>query len=106
MKLLKRSLKFAPTPNTNKNELKTDIEEFGRKLRLLEHFDEYNKQNPDNSLARNKSNFVPPMTKDKYLSTFLEATTKYHEQLVEPRPRTSNISKNEWQSLDNLLNDV
>lgn len=104
-KLLKRSLKFAPTPKANKPELKTDMEEFGRKLRLLEHFNGRNEQNTDNSLVRNKSNFVPQMTEDKYLSTFLEATTKYHEHLNGDTAQKSNIAKNEWEALHSLQND-
>ena len=41
IKLLKKGLKFTLTPRRNETELKTDIQEFGRKLCLLEHFDDH-----------------------------------------------------------------
>ena len=36
--LLRRGLKFTPTPKPNTVELKSDIQEFSRKLRLIEFF--------------------------------------------------------------------
>ena len=45
IKLLKKNLKIAPTHRRNETKLKTDIQEFGRELRLFEHFDQ-NKKNP------------------------------------------------------------
>ena len=36
--VLRKGLKFTPTPLPNKIELKNDIQQFSRKLRLLEFF--------------------------------------------------------------------
>ena len=36
--LLRRGLKFTPIPKPNTVELKSDIQEFSRKLRLIEFF--------------------------------------------------------------------
>ena len=36
--LLRRGLKFTPTPKPNTVELKSDIQEFSRKLQLIEFF--------------------------------------------------------------------
>ena len=83
IKLLERDSKFTPTPRRNETELKTDIQEFGRELRLLEHFDNH-QQEQENSLIRNKSNFVPPKSSDIYLSVFLEAKSNYHKQDSQP----------------------
>ena len=41
IKLLKKGLKCTPTPETNKNELRNNIQEFGRKLRLIEYYDSH-----------------------------------------------------------------
>ena len=62
-KLLKRVLKFTPTPDINRSELRNDIEEIGRKLRLFEYFDN-NQNETDQSIVKNKSNFVPAKTSD------------------------------------------
>ncbi|CAB4033125.1 Hypothetical predicted protein [Paramuricea clavata] len=70
IRLLKRGLKFTPTPPQNTTELKADIHEFSRKLRLAEYFND-KEQNIDNSLAKNKSNFVPPRSEDEHLTLFL-----------------------------------
>lgn len=105
IKLLKRGLKFTPTPKSNTTELKTDIKEFGRKLRLLEHFNDSH-TNHDNSLAKNKSNFVPPKSTDEYLNIFLEATSNYHQQNTQsPNTRRNNLTRNEQIALDHLKND-
>ena len=64
--LLEKGLKFTPTPKQNKRELKNDLEEFGRKLRLLEHFSSHEQQ-PDSSLEKSKSNFAPPLPNDRHL---------------------------------------
>ena len=36
--VLRKGLKFTPTPKPNTAELKSDIQEFSRKLRLIEFF--------------------------------------------------------------------
>lgn len=59
-------MKFAPTPdNSNLHELKTDLKEFTRKLRLIEQFG--NKEDGDNSRVRNRSNYVPPKNRNQTL---------------------------------------
>jgi hypothetical protein len=45
IKLLTKGLKFTPTPKSNHQELKTDIKEYMRKLRLVEFF--HNRENDD-----------------------------------------------------------
>ena len=91
-----------PTPKPNTKERKTDIQEFGRKLRLLEHFDD-NLKEPDHSLIRNKSNFVQPKTTDKYLNIFLKAISYYHQQ--QTACTGNNITEQESKALEELKND-
>lgn len=38
IKLLSKGLKYTPTPRMNNEQLKTDIKEYTRKLRLKEYF--------------------------------------------------------------------
>ena len=67
--LLNRGLKFTPTPKANTIELKTDLHDFTRKLRLKEYFYYENEEtlnesetdsNINQSLVKNKNNFNPP----------------------------------------------
>ena len=74
--LLEKGMKFPPTSKQNTKELKDDLQEFGRKLRLLEHFNDHQQQ-LDASLVKNKSNFVPSLTNDKLLQMILETYQTY-----------------------------
>ncbi|XP_028402123.1 uncharacterized protein LOC114525116 [Dendronephthya gigantea] len=102
--LLERGLKFTPTPKQNRSELKTDIQEFTRRMRLLEFF---NNQRPnedtDKSLVKNPSNFVPPKSEDRYLNMFIEATANYHKH--DTTAKKNNLSRAEQDALDKLKND-
>uniref|UniRef100_A0A0L8HZV6 Uncharacterized protein n=1 Tax=Octopus bimaculoides TaxID=37653 RepID=A0A0L8HZV6_OCTBM len=66
---LARGLKFTPTASTpNPPEIKDDISEFCRKLRLTEAFIDLN--NEDDSIIKNKSNFIPSKGRNKALDDF------------------------------------
>lgn len=97
-------MKFTPTPEQNKKELEADLQEFQRKLRLLEYFSKNEEPISDNPLAKNKSNFVPPKSNNEHLTVVLESLLK----LVDSTPSTkcrSNISKAEKAALNDLKND-
>ena len=71
IKLLEKGLKFTPTPlKPNIQELNEEITEFTRKIRLVEYF-EGNEDENDESLVRNKSNWIPPKGRDKDLESFV-----------------------------------
>lgn len=66
IKLLSKGLKYTPTPRMNNEQLKTDIKEYTRKLRLKEYFNEDDDDSTQNlneeqeqDLVRNKSDFNP-----------------------------------------------
>lgn len=70
IKRLKRGLKCTPTPEEDKIQLSTDIDDFARQLRLNHIF--YNNEDEDvqnidvdhaEPLLGNKSNFIPKTTK-------------------------------------------
>ena len=69
-KILEKGLKFTPTPERgNQQELKEDIFEFTRKLRLAEYF--YGTEDPDISLVKNKSDFIPPRNRNAALDRYI-----------------------------------
>ena len=86
-------------------DLTKDMQEFGRKLRLLEHFEKHNKYEQDISLVKNKSNFTPPNSDDKYLKIFLDTISDYPKQTPPPKGIRSNLSKNGMKALECLKAD-
>ena len=116
-----RGLKFTPTPQKNTLDLKTDIENFTRKLRLLKLFqdnDEKNgninknaqqksnteKQKNIESLAKPKSDFTPHKTNDKFFEQQIEFLNDFPLDNFETKQK-SNLSKSEWLALKTLIND-
>ena len=67
--LLFKGLKFTPTPYTNIFELKSDIRNFSRKLRLVEVFatEQVGQEETEESMLRNPSSFCPPVNRNKEL---------------------------------------
>ena len=98
-----KGLKFTPTPEPNTKELKSDLQEFGRRLRLLEHFNGQHQQ--DESIVKPRSNFVPPKSNDRLLDMFIDTVTQYHEKMPTPKNVKNNLSKAEKKALENLKND-
>ena len=101
--LLEKGLKFTPTPKQNKRELKNDLQEFGSKLRLLEHFSGHEQQ-PDSSLVKNKSNFVPPLPNDRHLRLCLENISNPHDENPTLKQK-SNVTSSERTALQILEKD-
>ena len=104
--LLLKGLKFTPTPRGNKIELKPDINEFTRKLRLAEFFhkeETIQESNNTTPLVKNKSNFFPPKNRNRTLDT---AVDFLNEQTVscDNKPAT-NLRKEEWNALKELQDD-
>ena len=96
-------MKFTPTPEKNTKELKDDLQEFGHKLRLLEHFND-DQQQPNVSLVKNKSNFVPPLTNDKHLQMILENISSLHDEETH-QTKKSNINCLQRKALESLKNN-
>ena len=102
--LLEKGLKFTPTlNNSNTQELNKDILEFTRKVRLVEYFD--GTEDDDQSLVRNKSNFVPPQDREELLDTFVKSTTNIPLVPTEKSKIRRNITFSEQKSMSELAND-
>ena len=78
------------------------INDFTRKLRLVEFFSENPElDTPDFSLVKSKSNFCPPQNRNSTLESvirFLQKQSFYKDNFK----NKSNISKQEWQDVLNL----
>ena len=74
-------MKFRPTPRPNIIEIRIDIKDFTRELRLLHSFadeDDSNEylQDSSNSLVRNKGRLNLPRTRSKVLDTVIDFLQK------------------------------
>ena len=106
--VLRRGLKFTPTPLPNKIELKNDVQQFSRKLRLLEFFYKENEsdkeKSSDDSIIKNKSAFNPPRNRDKILDQNIDSLNSLNFPDLQKAPK-SNLSKLEWAAINDLKND-
>ena len=102
--ILKNGLKFCPTPqSTNKLQESMDMEEFCRKMKLMEYFHDTSLE--DISLVKPKSNFVPPTER----SNVLDSTVAYLKNLPPPTKNDKinyNIKLNERKALTELSNNL
>ncbi|XP_062604091.1 uncharacterized protein LOC134265884, partial [Saccostrea cucullata] len=109
IKLLSKGLKYTPTPNSNKQELKKDIKEYTRRLRLAEYFnttesDESDSNEPED-LVRNKSNFNPKKGRNGMLDTVCETLQSLTLDTTHNKSVRNNLSKNEEKALRSLASD-
>ena len=107
VKVLRKGLKFTPTPLPNKIELKNDVQQFSRKSRLLEFFSKENEsdegESSDDSIIKNKSSFNPPRNRDKILDQNIDSLNSLNFPNLQKAPK-SNLSKLEWAAINNLKN--
>ena len=104
MHILLRGLKFTPTPeNRNVQEIRTDIHEFNRKIRLKERF--HNKAyEQDSSVARNKSNFEPTKGRNEALDNYIESINSFpFENIIQNK--TFNVTFEERKVIESLKSD-
>lgn len=101
IELLKKSLKFCPTPKgNNSSELKSDILQFCRRLRLNEKFFTEDNEYENESIVRNNSNWVPPKSDDRHLEESIDILKKL------PLNKTSNVRSNISYKQRNALNSL
>ena len=99
IKLLSKGPKFCPVTKGNYLDIKTDIKDFTRKMKLQEHFKE--ESFTDNSYVKKKSIYTPQI-KNTDLSKIIESLEK-----CEPieKVSTDNLTKSERQALNELKDD-
>ena len=104
IQLLKRGLKFTPTPSANDMELQTDVKELCRKLRLAECFSSNdNEIDDDPPLVRNKSGWNPPKSKDTHLEDAIQYLKDYPSDTN--KNVKNNITKEENDAMKSLFSD-
>ena len=120
--ILMKGLKFTPTPQKNLVDLKNDINILIHKLRLIEHFEntDKNSKNSSNSkktikqsenndhetksLIKEKSEYCPPKSKDKVFLSQIDQLSKLNLENITSNTH-QNLSKAEWFALKDLIND-
>ena len=101
---MSKGLKFAPAANkTDKAKLKTELEEYGRKLRLTWHFRKDEKPFPYEKF-RPKSTFNP-RNKDTVIETYLSSLEERLLDIDISSKRFNNLTKEERNALYNLRDD-
>ena len=105
-KVLIKGLKFTPTPQYDQREIRSDIHEFGRKLRLKEFF--HDKDTCDESVVRNKSSFTPDKGRNSHLDLYIEYLNKAPVGKQVRQNYRSNLNKQEREALNKLRenNDI
>ena len=95
--ILMRGLNFTPTPSKNHIELKSDVQAFTRKLRLMEFFhhsgNEKEKNDPHDSLVKPKAFFSPPRNRSKELDRQTDFLNNL--EIKHNKSSKSNLSKQE-----------
>ena len=99
--LLAKGLKFCPMPQQiDWNVVRADINDFSRRIRLLEYFHDFPSQTDYNPF-HSKSTWTPPPHRDKALDAFISAIE--HDILnLHPKPERDNLTTNERHALKQL----
>ncbi|KAK3084875.1 hypothetical protein FSP39_020612 [Pinctada imbricata] len=100
----RQGFRFTPTPKGNKVDLIKDTEEFCRKLRLRECFQDNDYD--DGSLVRNRSNFKPKTNRDKHLEDYINCLKSSAQTNPNNQNIKDNISRSERNAIENLSNDA
>ena len=102
--LLSKGLKFCPTPrDLDRGKIKTDLEQFGRRLRLRWFFREEEGEFETNPF-RPKSTFSPPKD-DVAIEAYLSRLEEEILSISEHGKNYSNLTEEEQEALRTLKND-
>ena len=112
--LLKRGLKFTPTPKSNTTELQADVKAFTRRLRLKENFyqdsdtdSDSNSDSDSEPIVRNKSSWTPKPKRNVLLDSCINSLHLSTKEFSETSRQNckSNITKAEQKALKELQNN-
>ena len=101
---LLRGLKFTPTPKRNIIQLKPDIHNCTRKLRLTEFFHNATENNNLQNLFKTKSYFTPSRIRDRDLDHQIDILNNLDLEGMDTSSK-NNLSKTEQSELSKLTND-
>ena len=98
-----RCIKFTPTPKHNNIELQSNIQNYTRRLRLAEFFQ--NKEANDfENLFQKQFTFTPPQNRDRGLDHQTDVLNNLNLEKMETKCK-SNLSNMEQKELSKLTND-
>ncbi len=96
-------MKLTPVPIPNDNQLKEDVTQFSRKLRLREFFFDTNFQ--DESIVNNKSEFSPQPGRDTALDQYIGYINRQPVGKSTRKQIRSNLNKKDRTALNKLRNN-
>ena len=102
--LLSKGLKFVPTANKiDQANLKRELEEYGRKLRLMWHF--RNDERPFSQERFKPKSTFNPRNKDAVIETYLSCLEERLLDIEIPSKRFNNLTKDERNAMYSLKDD-
>ena len=101
--VLLRVFKSTPTPKRNNIELKSNIKNYTRRLRLAE-FLQNKEANDSENLFQKQSTFTPPRNRDRDLDHQIDVLKNLNFEKMETKFK-SNLSNMEQQELSKLTNN-
>ena len=102
--LLSKGLKFVPTANKiDQAKLKRELEEYGRKLRLMWHF--RNDERPFSQERFKPKSTFNPRNKDAVIETYLSCLEERLLDIEMPSKRFNNLTKDERNAMYSLKDD-
>ena len=100
----KKGLKFVPTANKiDQAKLKKELEEYGRKLRLMWHF--RNDERPFSQERFKPKSTFNPRNKDAVIETYLSCLEERLLDIEIPSKRFNNLTKDERNAMYSLKDD-
>ena len=103
--ILLRGLKITPTPKRNIIQVRSDIHNYTRKLRLTEFFHNAPENNNLQNLFKTKSNFTPPTNRDRDLDHQIDILNNLDLEGMDICSK-SRLSKVEQSELSKLIKDM
>ena len=89
--IFSRGLKFTPTPKRSNIELKSNIQNYTRRLRLPEFFQNKEANDSEENLFQKQSTFTPPRNRDRDLDHQIDVLNDFNLGKMETKSK-SNLS--------------
>ena len=102
--ILLRGLKFTSTPKRNNIELKSNIQNYTRRLRLAEFFQNKEANDSKENLFQKQSTFTSPRNRDRDLDHQIDVLNNLNLEKMETKSK-SNLCNMEQKELSKLSND-
>ena len=96
--ILLRGLEFTPTPKPSNIELKSNIQNYTRRLRLAEFFQNKEANDSEENLFQKQSVFIPPLNRDRDLDHQIDVLNNLNLEKMETKSK-SNLSNMEQKEL-------